>query len=179
MLVRECRVVKTHQHSAQGRSVQASSNPASSFVTALLSHHLHVAHRHSNSGFPYLVSQREPRPWRCWIMLICCGNQWMERSRHSVMSLSRKMRDSPFNMINFCSSYFSYDNNSVWLEHSVVIMRTRVQITSFFFLGCKIIKSICFCCQWKHDLAEKVFIWIRILTEPLFPFVYFTIMSPG
>lgn len=80
MLVREHRVVKTHQHSAQGRSVQALSDLALSFVTALLSRHLHVPHRHSNSGFPYLVSQWEPRPWRCWIMLICCGNQWMEQT---------------------------------------------------------------------------------------------------
>lgn len=51
MLFRERRVVKTHQHSAQGRWVQALSDLALSFVTARLSRHLHVPHRHSNSVF--------------------------------------------------------------------------------------------------------------------------------
>lgn len=73
--------VKAHQHSAQGPSVQPLSDLALSFVTALLARHLHVPHRHSNCGFPYLVSHWEPRPWRCWIMLICCENQWMGHTR--------------------------------------------------------------------------------------------------
>lgn len=47
----ECRDVRTHQHSAQGRWVQALSELALSFVTVLLRRHLHVPHRHSNSGF--------------------------------------------------------------------------------------------------------------------------------
>lgn len=47
----ECRDVRTHQHSAQGRWVQALSDLALSFVTVLLRRHLHVPHRHSNSGF--------------------------------------------------------------------------------------------------------------------------------
>lgn len=28
--------------------------------------------------FPILMSQWEPQPRRCWIMLICCWNGWME-----------------------------------------------------------------------------------------------------
>lgn len=81
MLVQKRHVVKTHQHSAQGRSPQPLSILALCFVTELLICHLHVAHRHSNSGFPYLVSRREPRARWCWIMLISCGNQWMEQTQ--------------------------------------------------------------------------------------------------
>lgn len=50
----ECRDVETHQHSAQGRWVQALSDLALSFVTALLCRHLHVPHCHSNSVFFFL-----------------------------------------------------------------------------------------------------------------------------
>lgn len=72
-ILQKRRVVKTHQHSAQGRSAQALSTLALSFVTELLICHLHVAHHHSNTSFPYLIPQWEPRVWWCWIMLICCG----------------------------------------------------------------------------------------------------------
>lgn len=79
----ECRVVKAHQHSAQGRWVQALSDTALSFVTVHLCRHLHVPHHHSNSGFSLpRVSVRAT----ALKMLNAVGlGEW---SRHAVMSLS-------------------------------------------------------------------------------------------
>lgn len=39
--------------------------------------------------FPYLVSQWEPWPWRCWIMLICCWTRWMEQTRCNEFVFSK------------------------------------------------------------------------------------------